>query len=240
MPLNHTQSRIAGVALLLCLVVAATVADRSTPKPSPQHTESRRLLIRSGTLYTKDGVPINLSGFDSEIQSDKTESNNSSSKPQIRDVIVRSGEAFVRAQDIATLLRSHMSGDKISDLSVESSGEELKISGNLKGKAIPAHFEIKGPVTLSPNGQIDLHERSKKLDKLPLGLFGVDTSKVVGNSHGISATKDDILMDPNTLWGMSVHGKLTAVKLVKDGLALVYGPSSPTVARALKGHHSKR
>jgi hypothetical protein len=223
MQLNFTKSRIVGLSVVLCVVVSVTVADRRTSKPGGQQTESRRLLIRSGTLYTKDGVPINLSGFDSEIQSDKASSNNSIPQTQIRDVVVRSGQAFVRVQDLAKLLRSHISGDKITDLSVETDGSEVKISGSLR-KAIPTHFEIKGPVSVSPSGQIDLHESSKKVDKLPMALFGVDTSSVIGNSHsGISATKDDILLDPNALWGMSVHGKLTEVKLVNNGLVLVYG-----------------
>jgi hypothetical protein len=62
---------------------------------------------------------------------------------QIKEVIVRSGSAFVRAQDLTKLLRSHINNDKLTDLAVETSGSEIKISGHLK-KTLSVHFEVKG------------------------------------------------------------------------------------------------
>lgn len=147
-------------------------------------------------------------------------------------MIVRSGSAFVRAQDLSKLLKTHIKNDKLSDLAVETAGDEMKISGHLK-KAIPIHFEIKGPVSLTQAGLIDLHESSMKVDKLPMKglaeMLGMDPGNVVGKdpSKGLQATKNDIFMDPAELWGMSVHGKLTTVKVVNNGLMLVYG-SAPT------------
>ncbi len=219
------------IAALICAGIGATLADIDQHKANSSGTEERRLIIRSGTLFTKDGVPINLSGFDSEIESDKPAQANTAPK-QIKDVIVLSGTAFIRAQDLSKLLKTHIKNDKLTDLAVETSGEEIKISGSLK-KAIPVHFEIKGPVSLTQAGLIDLHEESMKIDKLPMrglaDMLGMAPGHVVGKdpNKGLQATKNDILMDPAELWGMSVHGKLTAAKVVKNGLMLVYG-SAPT------------
>jgi len=220
-------------AALISAGIGATLADNDKHNTKSPGTEERRLIIHSGTLFTKDGVPINLSGFDSEIESGKPAQAGANGAPkQIEDVIVRSGNAFIRAQDLSKLLKTHINQDKLNDLALETDGDEIKISGHLK-KAIPLHFEIKGPVSLTQAGLIDLHEASMKVDKLPMkglaDILGMDASKVVGKDpkKGLQATKTDILMDPAELWGMSIHGKLTTVKVVNNGLMLVYG-SAPT------------
>ena len=229
-------------AALLCAGIGATVADIDKHDAKSSGTEERRLIIRSGTLFTKDGVPISLSGFDSEIESGKPAQAGANGGPkQIEDVIVRSGTAFVRAQDLSKLLKSHIKNDKLNDLALQTEGDEIKISGHLK-KAIPVHFEIKGPVSLTQAGLIDLHESSMKVDKLPMkglaDMLGMDPGKVVGNDpkKGLQATKNDILMDPAELWGMSVHGKLTAVKVVNNGLLLVYGSASTHEKKTARVH----
>jgi hypothetical protein len=223
---------------LLCAVLATLVAgcllpatSGNTPsdKPKAANSEQRRLLIRTGTLFTKDGVPISLSGFDAAIESNPSpQDSNSSASKHIEGVQVRSGTAFVRASDMGKLLQSHVPPDKISDLAVETSNNELRLSGKLK-KTIPVHFEIKGPLTLTPEGLLALHESSMKVDKLPVkglaDLFGMDPASVAADSSskGIKAEKDQLIFDPNLLWGMSVQGKLTSVKVTPSGLLLSYG-----------------
>jgi hypothetical protein len=141
---------------------------------------------------------------------------------------VCSRTAFVRASDMGKLLQSHVPPDKISDLAVETSNNELKLSGKLK-KTIPVHFEIKGPLKLTPDGLLALHESSMKVDKLPIkglaDLFGMDPASAAADSSskGIKAENDQLIFDPNVLWGMSVQGKLTNVRLTENGLLLSYG-----------------
>lgn len=233
LPRSMNWRRSLVFAALTCAGIGVTLADIAKHGSDHPSTEQRRLIIRSGILFTKDGVPINLSQFDSEIESDKPVQTSANTGPkQIRDVIVRSGSVFVRAQDLSKLLKTHIKNDKLSDLAVEAAGDEIKISGHLK-KAIPVHFEITGPVSLTQTGLIDLHESSMKVDEFPMkglaGILGMDPSNVVGKdpNKGLQATKNDILMDPAELWGMSVHGKLATVKVVNDGLMLIYG-SAPT------------
>jgi hypothetical protein len=220
---------VALFAALGCAGMVATVADVGMQKPAPAALEERRLIIRSGTLFTKDGVPINLSGFDSEIQTDKAPPGGAPVGPkQIRDVVVRSGRAFVHVQDLGKLIQTHIHNDKLTDVKVATSGTRLKLSGHLK-KAIPVHFEITGPVSVTQTGLIDLHESSMKVDKIPMKglseMLGMDPGNVLGKDSPkeLQANKEDILMDPSALWGMSVHGKLTEVKVVNDGLMLTYG-----------------
>src|SRR5437868_4772765 len=132
---------IVALAYAAICLAASDVAVRKTVAPA---IEERRLIIRSGTLFTKDGVPSNLSGFDSEIQSDKSwQPGEPIGSKEIRDVIVRSGSAFVRAKDLGKMLQSHLNNDKVTSLLVETSGNEIKISGHLK-KAIPVYYEITG------------------------------------------------------------------------------------------------
>jgi len=225
------RSKSIVIASLACVGIGLAAADIAVRKTDTPALEERRLIIRSGTLFTKDGVPINLSGFDSEIQSDK------SSQPgapigtkEIRNVIVRSGSAFVRAKDLGRLLQSHINNDKVTSLTVETAGSEIKISGHLK-KTIPVHFEIKWPISVTESGLLDLHESSMKVDKLPMKalsqMLGMDPAHVIGNSAGkvLQANKEDILVDPALLWGMSVRGKLTQARVANGGLVLIYGSS---------------
>ena len=223
-------------AALFCLGICCIITTADVKqKARSSDVEGRRLIIRSGTLFTKDGVPINLSGFDSEIQSDKSAPGSATGPKQIRDVIVHSGSAFIRAQDLGKLIQTHVHNDKLTDLAVETRGDQMKISGHVK-KLIPVHFEIQGPVSLNQNGLIDLHESQMKVDKLPKGLseaLGMDPSKLAGKdpSGGLQVTKQDILMDPSALWGMSVQGKVTQVKVVNNGLMLVYGEVQKTAEK---------
>jgi hypothetical protein len=220
-----------------CLI-PATSGDTGSPKAVAPNLEQRRLYIRAGTLFTKDGVPVSLSGFDAEIQSDvQQQSAGSESSKHIKGVLVCSGTAFVRASDLGKLLQSHVPKDKITDLTVATSNNQLRLSGKLK-KAIPLDFEIKGPLSLTSDGMLALHESSMKVDKLPLkGLadaLGLNAASVAadGSSKGIKAEKDQLIFDPNLLWGMSVRGKLTAVKVTNDGLLLSYGIAHRDVQRA--------
>lgn len=220
---------VALFAALGCAGMVATVADVCTQKPAPAALEERRLIIRSGTLFTKDGVPISLSGFDSEIQTDKTPPGGAPDGPkQIRDVVVRSGRAFVRVQDLGKLIQNHIHNDKLTDVKVETSGSQLKLSGHVKKAMIPVHFEITGPVSVTQAGLIDLHDSSMKVDKIPMKglseILGTDPAHVIGKDspNELQANKEDILMDPSALWGMSVHGKLTGVRVMNDGLMLTY------------------
>jgi hypothetical protein len=66
------------------------------------------------------------------------------------------------AQDLGKLIRNHIHNDKVTDVTVKTRGSELKLSGHLK-KAIPVHFEITGPISVTQNGLIDLHESSMKV-----------------------------------------------------------------------------
>jgi hypothetical protein len=228
---------VVAIFVASCLI-PATSGDTGSAKSIAANLEQRRLYIRAGTLFTKDGVPVSLSGFDAEIQSDVQQpSADSESSKHIKGVLVRSGTAFVRASDLGKLLQSHVPKDKISDLTVATSNNQLKLSGKLK-KAIPLDFEIKGPLNLTSDGMLALHESSMKVDKLPLkGLadaLGLNAASVAadGSSKGIKAEKDQLIFDPNLLWGMSVRGKLTAVKVTNDGLLLSYGIPRRTVQRA--------
>ena len=219
----------AALAFVASCLIPATSGNTGSSKPVAGNLEGRRLYIQTGTLFTKDGVPVDLSKFDAEIQSDAEQKAGApSDNNHIKGVLVRSGTAFVRASDLGKLLQTHVPKDKISDLTVATSNNQLRLSGKLK-KAIPLNFEIKGPLNLTSDGMLALHESSMKIDKLPLkGLadaLGLNAASVAadGSSKGIKAEKDQLIFDPNLLWGMSVRGKLTAVKVTNDGLLLSYG-----------------
>jgi len=62
----------------------------------------------------------------------------------------------------------------------------------------------------------------------------MDPANSVGDSSekGIRAENDQLIFDPNLLWGLSVKGKLTGAKVTNIGLMLSYGTVRRTVQRA--------
>jgi hypothetical protein len=210
-----------------CLV-GSTRSANVAPKDARASIEQRRLLIQSGTIFTREGVPIDLSDFSAEIQSEKAAQGAAMPPSQIKDVLVVSGRVHLGIENLGKLLKARIKSDELTDLSVATDENELRISGTLK-KAIPVHFAVKGPLTLTQDGLIDMRQSSVKVDKIPAKalseMLGMDPAKVVGSSSskGISATKDHIYLDPASLWGMSVRGKLTGVRVVKNGIVLNYG-----------------
>lgn len=215
-------------ALLLSTVFMLESRSKASTPPATNNETQRRLIVRSGTLFTKDGIPINLSRFDAYIDSQKSQQQNGSSGSDINGVTVHSGTAFIRGSDLGKMFAPHVPKDKITDLSIRTKNGELTIAGKMKS-ALPVHFELKGPVSLTPDGKLVLHEKSMDMDKLPMkglaDMLGMNPTSIAGNGSqkGIRGGKDELIVDPNLFWGMPVQGRLSAVKVTNSGLVLVYG-----------------
>jgi len=206
--------------LILALTHSAFAAD----KPASSQQPPARLYIKSGTLVSGSGEPIEVRSFRAVIQDGHVPGQASNHSEQV--VTVESGQAFLSNDSLSKLLNDKLREHKLEDIRVSSEGKEVKVNGKAK-KGIAVPFSIKGPVSLTSQGYILLKTETTRIANLPglAEVLGVDPKKLAGDGSvkGVHAEKDSISFDPDLLWDLPVHGKVTRVTVEKNGLMLVFG-----------------
>ena len=117
---------------------------------------------------------------------------------------IDTGEAAITAASLSALFNSYVfayPGAPIKNLQVSIKGSRVSQKGTLhKGVDLP--FEIEGPVSTTPDGDIRLHAEKIKSAGIPfkglMHLFGADLSKLVNENAGRGAKieGDDIILSP--------------------------------------------
>jgi hypothetical protein len=210
------------VLLLLyvtCALAQDATATRTNGKPPA------RLLIRSGTLVSGDGAPIQLRSFEAEIADgvDKKSTQHVGNKI----VLVKTGDAFISNDALGRLLSGKLKDHHMEDIKVTNDKGKIKITGKAK-KAVTVPFTIEGPVSLTEKGLIRLEMATVKVAHLPKGvvdLLGLNPEKMAGDGSvkGVSMEKNAIAFDPDLLWGLPVHGQVTRLAVQNNGLLLIFG-----------------
>ena len=223
--------------LFTTLFLCAAVSVFAQAPPNSGHMT--RLVIDSGVLYTRSGIPIRLSHANARIapgmHATSSNGQTSSNANENKIVFLDSGRVILSDDSLTKLMNSKVQGKGIEDLKVTTADGQVKITGKMK-KVVAVPITIQGPASVTQDGKIDLHTRTEKASFLPIkGLadaLGMSVSKVVGNkAKGVKAEGDnDIIFDPDELWGIPIHGSVTRVQVEKDGLVLTFG-SQPRAAR---------
>lgn len=207
--------RFALITLLAFVSLSATAQQPAKKKPS-------RLYIAGGTLYTSSGVPIVLHGVDALISPGAKPDGNMDGKV----VLIDRGTIGLTYDALTKLLNQKLQGGKIDDLKVTSEKGQIKINGKVH-KVIPVPFEVKGPVTVTSDGKLDLHASTEKAAKLPISgiadALGLNMQKVVGDKKGVNSHGQDVVFDPDELWGLPIHSHVTAARVEAKELVLVVG-----------------
>jgi hypothetical protein len=94
-------------------------------------------------------------------------------------------------------------------------------------------FELEATASATPGGQIRIHPESVKGFGLPVGpllrVFGTGVGDLlqIEPGRGVSVDGNDLLLDPSRLLPPPVmNGKVTAVRIERDGLVQVFGPGT--------------
>ncbi len=210
------------IAILLPCAVAIA-ADTKAPKTDGQRPS--RLLIRSGTLVSTTGAPIQLHAFEADIATGVDEKSSQHLGNKI--VLIRTGSAFLSNDALGRLLNAKLKGHHLENIKVTNDKGKLKITGQAK-KAVSVPFTIEGPVSLSDQGFIRLEMAKVRVGHLPKGiadLLGLDPEKMAGDGSvkGVTMDKNAIAFDPDLLWGLPVHGQVGRLVVEPNGLLLVFG-----------------
>jgi hypothetical protein len=213
------------------LLAAVCICGTSLGQDSAPPDAMTRLVINSGTLYTRSGVPLHLAHAVALVAKGM--------QPIPGDgkavVVLNSGQVSVTSDSLGKLMRTKLQGKGIEDLSITTDANKVKISGKMK-KIVKVPITIEGPLDVTPDGKIELRTTSMKTAKLPIkGLadaLGMNVSHIVGNNaNGVKSEGDTLIFDPDELWGLPVHGHLVKAVVQSNGLLLVFGAPPPPAGR---------
>ena len=156
--------------------------------------------------------------------------------PRSYSVTVDTGEVAVDLASLNALMTRTLghghSNVRSLQISIDDKGQ-LRQKGVVK-KAISVPFDVRASVSATPDGRIRIHSESVKGFGIPvnplLKAFGLqmDNLLTIDPGRGVSVDGNDLLLDPSRLLPPPVmHGKITAVRIERDGLVQVFGSGAP-------------
>ena len=224
----------------MVLVPSPGTAEDAAKQAAENSQRGSILRVDAGTLFTADGVPIQLRRVTAKIIAHHLDKNDPKQKgcqdasggddpPKSEVVVIQQGNVIVSSDSLTKLLDKKVGEKgKLKDLkfSTDPKKNQVHISGKTK-KIIDVPFDLQGPVKATDNGQIELDAQSVKAADIPglAGLLGLTVQKAAGKNaaKGVKTEQNTIIFNPDQLWGLPVHGTVTKVAVQKNGLLLVFG-----------------
>jgi hypothetical protein len=143
-----------------------------------------------------------------------------------------SAEIAISCHSLAQVLNENVfaaASAPIKDVTIESKNNQLIVKGKLHQKG-DVSFESVGTLSLDADGRVRLHVDHLKAAHLPvkglMDLLGLDVAHMINLKKipGITAEKDDLLLDPaQILPPPRVQGKLSAIRIQGNELVQVFG-----------------
>jgi hypothetical protein len=147
-------------------------------------------------------------------------------------IAVSSAEIAISCSSLAEILNKNVfsaADAPIKNLTIETKNNQLIIKGKLHEKGdVP--FETTGTISADPDGKIRLHAEHVKAAHLPvkglMDLLGLDLAGLINTKkvHGITAEKDDLILDPEQILPPPrIQGKVTAIRVQGNEVVQVFG-----------------
>ena len=109
---------------------------------------------------------------------------------------------------------------------------QIKMTGTMH-KVTDVSFEVKGDLSATPEGKLQLHPTSIKAAGLPvkglMNLFGVELDDLIKatEAHGVKIDDNDIIMDPEVIIPPpEIRGKISSVQIEGDEVVQFFGPGN--------------
>jgi hypothetical protein len=154
---------------------------------------------------------------------------------------IESAEIAMTPAGLSALLNSTAFAGRdspVSDVRVSIEDGHVTQKGTLR-KGVRVPFTLVGDLSATPDGQIRMHPISMKAAGIPAGavlrLFHLDLADLmkVDASRGVTASKDDLILDPSRLLPPPhASGKVTAVRIEGDRIVQVFGTPLPPARAA--------
>jgi hypothetical protein len=184
-----------------CIVLVSVLGAQTAPKPEESAVE---IQMRNVDFRLASDIDLEVRTLRGRLKRTKPDRMVTFDDSDSFVLEIDTGEVAITAASLSALLNSYVfayPGAPIKNLQVSIKGSRLSQKGTLhKGVDLP--FEIEGPVSTTPEGDIRLHAEKIKSAGIPfkglMHLFGADLSKLVNENAGRGAKieGDDIILSP--------------------------------------------
>jgi len=188
---------------------------------------------------------VRVSSLEGRVSSTRGEGPIVLDDPTAYVIDVESASAWISWEALSRVLNDYtfgFDGAPIGDLEAsreedEDERDRIEMTGNLKS-ALGLAFEIEGRPEVMPDGRIRIRTESIQALDVPVGglmhALGLDAEDMIGNmaERGVSFDGDDLILDASVaLPPPRMNGRVTAVRVEDDGLALTFGEARDTTRR---------
>ncbi|HVI07184.1 MAG TPA: hypothetical protein VND65_02705, partial [Candidatus Binatia bacterium] len=162
------------------------------------------------------------------------------------ELSVASAEISISCASLAKLLNENVLAVRdapVKNLSITATNGHLLVKGKFRrGADLP--FEASGTLSADSSGKIRLHTEHVKALHLPvkglMDLLGVDLAEMINSNkvHGLSAEKDDLLIDPGQILPPPrLRGKVSSVRIEGNNIVQEFGSPAKSFAAAERGNY---
>jgi len=216
---------------LLVVVFFLTAAARG-PQSSPGHAGAVRTQMHNVVYHFTANIVVHIEDLAGELVPTAT-----APLPIFDDknsfvLTITAAEIEIGEQSLANALNSFVFSAKdapLKEVSIRIENDRLKIRGKLHDKG-DIEFESVGHLSVTGDGKVRLHAEKIRAFDLPvkglMDLLGVKVADLIktGKAHGVSAEKDDLIIDANEILPPPhIEGRLTAVRLRGHSIVEVFG-----------------
>jgi hypothetical protein len=237
--------KLLSATLLLILFLSLPLFTSSQSNPLPPHEPSReagqstassnhevQVAIKNVMYHFTDRIAAHIVQLQGHLIPTKDGAIVIFDDTNSFTIAVASAEIAISCSSLAQILNKNVfsaADAPVKDVTIESKNNQLIIKGKLHQKGdIP--FETTGTISANPDGKIRLHAEHVKAAHLPvkglLDLLGLDLARLINTKkvHGITAEKDDLILDPEQILPPPrIQGKVTAIRVQGNEIVQVFG-----------------
>ncbi len=241
--------------LLFPFATFLSIALVAAIKPGAPFQASARAADADGAVQAQmrnviyrftDSAAVHIKSLDGELLPFKPAEFPIFDKKDSFHIRIASAEISIAAADLASIFNSYVfarPNTPLSDLSVSIEKGRVKIKGRLH-KAGEVPIETEGDLTPTSDGKILLHAAKVKALHVPvkkiMSLFGVETTDLIKNGKipGVESREDDLILDPALVFPPPhMEGKVTAIRIEGDRVAITFGDKSRTAKNLQSGNY---
>jgi hypothetical protein len=148
---------------------------------------------------------------------------------------IDSGTIGISADSLTDLMNNYVFAypkAPLEKIGITIEENQIKMTATIH-KVTDISVEIKGDLSATPEGKLQLHPTSIKAAGIPvkglLNLFGVELDDLIKatESHGVKIDDNDIIMDPEMIIPPpEIRGKITAVQIEGNEVIQFFGPAN--------------
>ena len=236
-----------GIFFSFALAVASNPSFRAYANSPPADADNAvQAQMRNVTYRFTDSAAVHIKSLDGELVPVKPAEYPVFDKKDSFHIRIASAEISIAAADLASIFNSYVfarPNTPLSDLSVSIEKGRVKIKGRLH-KAGEVPIETEGLLTPTADGKILLHAAKVKALHVPvkklMNLFGVEIVDLIksGKIPGVESREDDLILDPALVFPPPhMEGKVTAVRIEGDRVAITFGDKSHAAKNLQSGNY---